>query len=81
MNIAWGVVHNNTLLQEMKQVIPCDTPLLTEHSTKDEELLWFKWLASIAQDRQGYNMHRLWIWFFDNKILPVIKRAGAAPLS
>lgn len=81
MNVAWEVAHNDTLLQEMKQVIPCDNPLLTKQSTKDEELSWFKWLASIAQDQQGCNMHRLWIWFFDNKILPVIERAGAASLS
>jgi len=81
MNVTWGVVHSQKLLQEMKQVIPCDTPLLTERSTRDEVLLWFKWLASIAQDQQGCNMHRLWIWFFDNKILPVMKRAGAASLS
>lgn len=81
MNVAWGVVHSNTLFQEMKQVIPCDALLLTEQSGKDEEILWFKWLSSIAQDQQGCNMHRLWIWYFDNKILPVMESGGVPSLS
>lgn len=70
--VAWGVWHNKELFKEMKDVLDC--PL--EHvgssswSTTERRKGWFRWLAKKNSDRTAYNLHLLWLWYFEKKIQP-----------
>ena len=62
------VWHNPLLFDEMKEVVPCDLNAVHEVSNSNSRKEWFKWLVELNKDQSGYNMHDLWIWYFETHI-------------
>lgn len=65
ISVAWSVWHNEQLFEEMKVTIPCS--LLSGHKSK-KPLEWLRWLVKQNDDRSGYNLHGLWIWYYEHVV-------------
>lgn len=63
LGVAWSVWHNERLFGEMKKQFSMCKLSPGTNSTKEDKVKWMKWLADADSGEEGYNIHRLWIWY------------------
>ena len=69
LNVGWMVGHRRELFDAMKANIGCPfAGVLTRDSTKEARVAWFKWLAEKSVDGGSYNIHAIWLWYFESRI-------------
>lgn len=71
IGVAWIVWQSEELFNEMKKVIPCDSHHVPPgKSTDEQKLSWLNWLTQKNERGTSYNIHAIWIWYFDAYMKP-----------
>ena len=69
LNVGWMVRHRRELFDAMKANLACPfADVLTKDSTKQARVAWFEWLADKSADEESYNIHAIWLWYFESRI-------------
>jgi hypothetical protein len=68
LNAGWIVAHDERLFARMKAELQCSLDShLTEASTTADRLKLSIWLADKSPDEKAYNIHAVWLWYYNMK--------------
>jgi hypothetical protein len=77
LKAAWIVAHDRDKFSKMKAKLGCPLGFwLSETSSDGDRLQYLVWLAGISPDGASYNIHAVWIWYYEQRYGTVLSFRG-----
>jgi len=70
--VAWGIWHDRALFEEMRKAVSCGLGAQPSVIGHNDRRKWFGWLTEQNRDKTAYNIHLVWLWYFNQKVLPTL---------
>jgi hypothetical protein len=68
LKAAWILAHDQSRFQNMKAELGCPLASCLSASSSDvDKSGYFSWLAGTSSDGNIYNIHAVWIWYYEHK--------------